>query len=214
MPGTDHNPLSLLFDSNGESEVRGRDSLVKRNVMQGKPHDPIVYTLPKHSEVVQAVDLKPVEDISMLLEKYSRDVAFMLGIPPNYVVSRSTMSTSSSSDHQSSNAHTFTTNAQAVCRHLERLLCNVHEVIYGKPADFSIVPMPRLSIESMEDVKTLMECGLILPEKCVRLVDILLGAQNLPASGEQGGAHARQIQRLGLVKPAAGSSSSKSKTKK
>ena len=84
----------------------------------------------------------------MLLEKYSRDVAFMLGIPPNFVVSASSHKTGA--QQQGENTHTFTTNAQAVCRHLERLLSDVHEVTYGKPADFSIVPMPRISIESME----------------------------------------------------------------
>lgn len=86
----------------------------------------------------------------MLLEKYSRDVAFVLGIPPNYVVSKSNMSSSTSSSQQGENTHTFTTNAQSVCRHLERLLSDVHTVIYGEPAQFSIVPMPRISIESME----------------------------------------------------------------
>ena len=42
-------------------EVHGRDSLVKRNVTQGRPHDPVVYTMPRHTEVVQPQDLNPVE---------------------------------------------------------------------------------------------------------------------------------------------------------
>lgn len=59
-----------------------------------------------------------------------------------------------------------------------------------------------------QDIKSLMETGLILPEKCVRLVDILLGAQNLPVSGDAGGEHARKVQKLMLEpKPAAASSS-------
>ena len=41
--------------------MTSRDSLIRRQVVQGRPHDPVVYTLPKHSEVVQASDLKPVE---------------------------------------------------------------------------------------------------------------------------------------------------------
>jgi hypothetical protein len=108
---------------------------------------------------------------------------------------------------QGENTHTFTTNAQKVCRHLERLLSNVHEAIYGEPSAFSIVPMPRISIESMDDIKTLMETGLMLPEKAVRITDILLGSQNLPSSGEEGGKHARKVQKLMLEKPAAASSS-------
>lgn len=110
----------------------------------------MVYTLPKHSELVQPIDLKPVEDIGMLLEKYSRDIAFVLGIPPNFVVSKSSMSSSSSSDLSAENTQTFTSNAQSVCKHLERLLSDVHEVVYGQPAEFSIIPMPRVAIEKME----------------------------------------------------------------
>jgi hypothetical protein len=48
-----------------------------------------------------------------------------------------------------------------------------------------------------------METGLILPEKCVKLVDILLQSQNLPTSGDAGGEHARKVQKLMLEKPAA-----------
>lgn len=34
VPNADGNPLSFLFDTNGESEVQGRDSIIKRNVGQ------------------------------------------------------------------------------------------------------------------------------------------------------------------------------------
>lgn len=93
-PRADGNSLLSLFDTNGESEVAGRDQLIRRQVMQGKPHDPVVYTLPKYSELESQVDLKPVEDIGFLLEKYSRDVAFLLGIPPNFVVSKTSLTSS------------------------------------------------------------------------------------------------------------------------
>lgn len=174
----------------------------------------------------------------LLLEKYSRDVAFVLGIPPSYVVSKASLSSSTSSSQQCENSNTCSTNAQTVCRHLESLLSDVHEVplatciapalqqcltglprtsqvVYGEPAEFTIVPMPRVSIDSMDDVKNLMDSGLMLPEKAVQLVDILLRSQNLPESGEEGGQHARKVQKLLLEKPAAeGSSSSSSKKKK
>lgn len=214
IPRPDGNPLLMLFDTSGQSEVADRDSIIRRQVQQGSPHDPIVYTLPKHSEIQAPVELKPSEDIPFLLEKYSREVAMVMGIPPHYVVSKSNMSHSTSSAAQSENTHTFTTNAQHVCRHLQNLLSDVHEVIYGKPMEFSIVPMPRISIESMEDIKILMETGLMLPEKAVRITDILLGSQNLPASGNEGGQYARHVQKMLLEpKPAASSSSSSSSSK-
>lgn len=98
---------------------------------------------------------------------------------------------------------------------MENLLSDVHQVIYGDAAEFSIVPMPRLSIESMQDIKDLVEAGVILPEKCVRLVDILLGSQNLPVSGNQGEEYARKIQKLiHEPKPSASSSTSSSSAAK
>lgn len=127
-PRPDGNPLLTLFDMHGESEVFNRDHIIRRQVMQGKPHDPVVYTLPKHSELEQQVDLKPVEDMGFLLEKYSRDVAFLLGIPPNFVVSKTSLTSSNSAAIQAENTNTFTTNAQTICKHLQALLSDVHQV--------------------------------------------------------------------------------------
>ena len=87
-------------------------------------------------------------------------------------------------------------------------------MVYGEPAVFTIVPMPRVSIDTMDDIKNLMDSGLMLPERAVQLVDTLLRSQNLPESGEEGGKHARRVQKLMLEKPSAeGSSSSKKKKK-
>jgi hypothetical protein len=151
------------------------------------------------------------QDIPALMEKYSRDVAFLMGIPPNFVVSKSSLSGSTSNAQQQENTNTFTTNAQSVCKHLQYLLSDVHEVIYGKPANFVISPTPRISIEKMEDIKGLIETGLILPERGVEIVDALLRSQNLPESGAEGGQYARQIQKAIHMKPSQGSSSSNSK---
>jgi hypothetical protein len=207
-PRADGNPLLALFDAHGETEVVNRDYIIRKQVVQGKPHDPIVYTLPKHSELEPQVDLKPVEDINFLLEKYSRDVSFILGIPPNFVVSKTSLSSSNSSAIQTENTNTFTTNAQSICKHLQALLSDVYQVIYGKPMQFTILPVPRLSLESVEDLKSLMDTGLILPEKAASIADILLGTQNLPVSGKEGGEHARKIQKLLLEPPASSAGSS------
>lgn len=106
--------------------------------------------LPSDMFAITPPPLNTTQDIGMLLEKYSRDVAFTLGIPPSFVVSKSTMSASSAASQSADNTQTFTSNAQSVCRHLERLLSDVHEVIYGQPAEFKIVPSPRVAIEKME----------------------------------------------------------------
>lgn len=163
-----------------------------------------------------------MEDIGFLLEKYSRDVAFLLGIPPNFVVSRTSLTSSNAAAiqvhpfhfsfiyvslfsqcfaWQAENTSTFTTNAQAVCKHLQALLSDVHQVIYGTPMQFTILPVPRLSVESVDDLKSLVEQGLVMPEKAASIADILLGSQNLPTGGSEGAEHARKVQKLMLDPP-------------
>ena len=77
-----------------------------------------------------------------------------------------------------------------------------------------LLPPPSNHHICTQDIKNLMETGLILPEKCVRLVDILLGAQSLPMSGDAGGEHARKVQKLILEKPPAAGGTTKKKKKK
>jgi len=145
--------------------------------------------------------LKWMQDIGAMLEKYSRDVAMILGIPPGFVVSKSTLSTSTSTSQQAENAQTFTQTAQNVCRHLENLLSDVYLVVYGTPGQFELKASPRLNLETVADFKTLVDTGLILPEMAVQIVDSLLTSQNFPASFKHGGVeHARKIQKL-LLEP-------------
>jgi len=44
-----------------ECNEKCRDALVKRNVTKGLESDPVVFTLPKHSELAPMPELKPVE---------------------------------------------------------------------------------------------------------------------------------------------------------
>ena len=96
-------------------------------------------------------------------------------------------------------------NTQTVCKHLERLLSDVHEAIYGTPALFNIVAQPRVAIESVQDIKDLVTLGLMLPHRGVEIVDMLLQSQNLPTSGKEGYAHAKKAFTL-QNQPAASSS--------
>lgn len=84
-------------------------------------------------------------------------------------------------------------NMQTVCKHLERLLSDVHEAIYGTPAKFSIVAQPRVAVETVQDIKDLVASGLLLPHKGAEIVDMLLQSQNLPTSGQEGMAHAKTV---------------------
>lgn len=89
------------FDEAARRELIARD-LAIRGVVGHPPgaHLPMVYTFPTDTDTLQVQDLKPVEDINMLLEKYTRDVALLLGIPPHFVVSHTNLSSSHAASSQ------------------------------------------------------------------------------------------------------------------
>lgn len=101
-------------------------------------------------------------------------------------------------------------NMQTTCKHLERLLSDVHEAIYGSPAQFNIVAQPRVAIENVQDIKSLVEAGLLLPHKGAEIVDMLLAGQNLPMGGPEAVAHAKKVfAKIHLPEPPAAAGAKK-----
>ena len=64
---------------------------------------------------------------------------------------------------------------QLVCCFLRSLLSEVHLAVYKKPADFEMIPMPRLEITSIDDLKVLHEIGVLRPEHTIELAAVLMG---------------------------------------
>ncbi len=72
----------------------------------------------------------------------------------------------------------FSTNTHEICRHLQNLLRQVYCQIYRKDpeaVEFTLVPMPRLEIETIQDFKVLHEIGVLTPDMSVKISRILLG---------------------------------------
>jgi hypothetical protein len=70
----------------------------------------------------------------------------------------------------------FTTNMQKLCKQLEDLLSTVYGAIYGKrEAEFTLIPMPRLELESIADLKVLSEIGALNPDLSLQISQIVLG---------------------------------------
>jgi hypothetical protein len=184
-------------DTVAQEDAMARHNFIRERVTRPAPgpHTPMVYTLPVMTESLNVQELHPVEDCNMLLEKYTRDVALLLGIPPHFVVSHTNLTSSHAANSQIENLHQFINNTQVVCKHLERLLSDVHMAIYGEEALFSIVAQPRVAIENIQDIKDLVEMGLMLPRTASQIVDMLLQCQNLPTSGAAGGQHAETFFR-------------------
>jgi hypothetical protein len=70
----------------------------------------------------------------------------------------------------------FTTNMQDLCRHLSHLLWTVYKKIYKKDnVEFHMIPMPKLELESIADLKILSEIGAINPDMSLQISQIVLG---------------------------------------
>jgi len=119
--------------------------------------------------------LEPCEDLEFLLRKFQRDVCSVMGVPDDIAgvqqkggveTARKTIAT----------GRVFTTNMQDLCRHLGLLLSSVYRHIYGKDnAEFVMIPMPRLELESIADLKVLSEIGAINPDMSLQISQIVLG---------------------------------------
>eukprot|EP00960_Hanusia_phi_P014030 412126-Hanusia_phi.AAC.3 len=77
------------------------------------------------------------------------------------------------------NSRIFQAEVQTLCRHMNSLCENVYHIIYGGETDdiqFLIAPNPRLSIESIEDLKALFEIGSISPEMSKKFREVFIQA--------------------------------------
>ena len=65
---------------------------------------------------------------------------------------------------------------QAMCNTLQELLSDAYKSVYrASNASFHLVPMHRLEIQSMEDLKVLSEIGGITPDMSLQLSQLILG---------------------------------------
>jgi hypothetical protein len=63
-----------------------------------------------------------------------------------------------------------------LCRSIQALLSAVYHRIYGADtAEFVLLPMPRLEVESVADMKVLFDIGGLTPDMGLQLSQILLG---------------------------------------
>lgn len=140
-------------------------------------HMPAVYDMPKYRHLESAPTLAPCSDIPFLQNKYRYDVCYLMGVPPELI----SISHSANPEHVPVSKSTgtnrlFQARCQTICTFLKNLSSSVYEVIYKTSVEFEIVPMPRLEIQSLNDLTILHETGILRPDHSVRLSDILLGS--------------------------------------
>lgn len=143
-------------------------------------HHPAIYTLPANHHIDQAPELKPCADLGLLQAKYKVDVCSLMGIPPELVTTvqyNSGEKQAKTSQTSTGTSRIFQAKMQFITKFLIFLLGKVYQEIYGADTgvSFELIPMPRLEISSIADLKILHEIGVIQPEHSIDLANILLG---------------------------------------
>ena len=167
-----------LFPPFQAHNVWQREHVMRRQFIETPSnHHPEVYALPRDHDVVQQQQLAPCEDLPFLLDKYRHDVSALTGVPYEMIAGRGSGSHETVRKTMAS-GRIFSTNMHEVCRHLQTLLRRIYCSVYHTPSadvEFILVPMPRLEIESIQDIKILHEIGALSPDMVLKLSRILLG---------------------------------------
>lgn len=175
-----------LFPPFHAHNVWQREHVMRRQFMETPSnHHPEVYALPRDHDLVQQQTLEPCEDLVFLLEKFKHDVASLTGIPYEMIAGKAGGSHETIRKTMAS-GRIFSANMGEICRHLQSLLSRVYSSAYGTPLDhveFVLIPMPRLEIESVQDLKLLHEIGALSPDMVLTLSKVLLGDD--PASAKR-----------------------------
>lgn len=164
-----------LFAQLAATNLWSRDAQIRKQFETAPgTHKPDVFTLPRDHEVHQQPMLEPCEDLEFLLRKFQRDVCAVTGVPEDLAVQ--TKTSAETAKKTMATGRVFSTNMQELCRQLSHLLRDVYERIYGKDnAEFFMIPMPRLEVESVADLKVLSEIGALNPDMSLQISQILLG---------------------------------------
>ena len=167
-----------LFPPIQAHNVWQREHVMRRQFLETPSnHHPEVYALPRDHDLVQQQTLVPCEDLPFLLEKFRHDVASLTGVPYEMIAGRGGGSHETIRKTMAS-GRIFSTNMHEVCRHLQNLLRRVYSAAYHTQVSdvkFVLVPMPRLEVETIQDIKTLHEIGALSPDMVVKLSRVLLG---------------------------------------
>ncbi len=137
-------------------------------------HKEMVYELPPHHHIEPMPVLKPVVDIDFMTRKFRSSVCSLMGIPSEMVQADRDVSSSTSRGGRST-SRIFQGKMSRMCIFLTSLLKIVHKKIYKEDAEFNLVALPRLEVQSIEDLKILHEVGVLQPDHALKLSDILLG---------------------------------------
>ena len=154
-----------------------RDMQIKSQFERYASHVPEVYTLPRDHEIDAQPMLTPCEDMEFLLAKFQRDVTSIMGIPYDMIQARAAK-THETVRKTMASGKLFSSNMYAFCKFLAHMLKKIYKLIYKKDnVEFVLIPLPKLELESIADLKVLHEIGALTPDTSLQLSTILLGEE-------------------------------------
>lgn len=119
---------------------------------------------------------QPCEDIDFLLNKFQSDVANVTGVPMDMV--QGVTRVNESAQKTVSSGRLFMSKMTDLCRKLQHLLGEVYNEIYGESSvRFYMVPVSRLEINTVADLKVLFDVGCLTPDMSLQLSSLILGEE-------------------------------------
>jgi len=136
-------------------------------------HRELVYELPPHHHLEATPVLRPVIDIDFMTNKFRHSVCSLMGIPAEMITADRSGQRETRGGRATSRI--FQGKMARMCMFLSELMGEVHERIYKERAEFNLIALPRLEVQSIDDLKILHEVGVLQPDHALRLSEILLG---------------------------------------
>ena len=162
-----------------ESKKKQTASAVEQ-AFQSNPsnHREIVYELPPHHHLEATPVLKPVADLAFMTNKFRQFVCSLLGVPSEMVIAD--RSNQQESRGGRANSRMFQGKMSRMCMFLSDLLGEVHQTVYGEKAEYNLIALPRLEVQSIEDLWILHDIGVLQPDHALKLSEVLLGSTTVP----------------------------------
>ena len=112
-----------------------------------------------------------------------------MGVPYEFM-NMSSGRHNSDKQHGGTSQHTgriFSTNMTHLCNHLQRLLSVVYVASFGgeyTDAVFQLKPSPRMEVRDIDDLKTLIECGVVSVDTAMNMSEIVFSTEISQSGGK------------------------------
>ena len=108
-----------------------------------------------------------------MLQRYQLCVCNLVGIPADTVMP--SQRTEVSVAAYTANSRTFMNVIRRMSTLFERLLADTYKRIYASDATFTVIPIPKIEIQSMDDLEKAVRCGAVSMDMLANIATTLAG---------------------------------------